>query len=144
MSKEHQEGYAGKHPESARLDEEVASALKKVVENGRITCAAAHGVAKDLGRSPTDIGMALDLMDVRLMRCQLGLFGYTPEKRIVTKANQWDAQLEKDIREALKDGRLPCADAWAIARRRKVPRLTVANVCEALDIKIRPCQLGAF
>ena len=144
MSKEHQEGYAGKHPESARLDEEVASALRKVMENGRITCAAAHGVAKDLGRSPTDIGMALDLMEGRLKRCQLGLFGYSPEKRIVTKANQWDAQLEKDIREALKDGRLPCADAWSIARRRKVPRLTVANVCEALDIKVRPCQLGAF
>ena len=144
MSKEHQEGYAGKHPESAHLEEKVASALSKVVENGRITCAAAHGVAKDLGRSPADIGMALDLMEVRLLRCQLGLFGYTPEKRIVTKPNQWDAKLEKDIREALKEGHLPCADAWAIARRRKVPRLTVANVCEALDIKIRPCQLGAF
>jgi hypothetical protein len=67
-----------------------------------------------------------------------------PEKRIVAKADRWDATLEKDIREALQDGRLPCAEAWAIARRRKVPRLTVANVCEALDIKIRPCQLGAF
>ncbi|MCB2167832.1 MAG: hypothetical protein KQI78_09230 [Deltaproteobacteria bacterium] len=144
MSKEHQEGYAGKHPESAHLEEKVASALRKAVENGRITCATAHGVAKDLGLSPADIGMALDLMEVRLLRCQLGLFGYTPEKRIVTKPNQWDAQLEKDIREALKEGRLPCADAWAIARRRKVPRLTVANVCEALEIKIRPCQLGAF
>ena len=121
MSKEHQEGYAGKHPESAHLEEKVASALNKAVENGRITCAAAHGVAKDLGGCRIDKEMALDLMEDRLLRCQLGLFGYTPEKRIVTKPNQWDAQLEKDIREALKEGRLPCADAWAIARRRKVP-----------------------
>lgn len=144
MSKEHQEGYAGKHPEAALLEEKVASALRKKMKNGRITCAAAHGVAKALERSPSDIGMAIDLMDARLMRCQLGLFGYMPEKRIVAKADRWDATLEKDIREALQDGRLPCTEAWAIARRLKVPRLTVANVCEALDIKIRPCQLGAF
>ena len=95
MSKEHQEGYAGKHPESAVLEENVASALRKAVENGRISCAAAHGVAKDLGQSPADIGMALDLMEVRLIRCQLGLFGYTPEKRIVKKPNQWDARWKK-------------------------------------------------
>jgi hypothetical protein len=144
MSKEHQEGYAGKHPESAVLEETVATALKEEIKDGRISCAAAHGVAKTIDISPADIGMALDLMEVRLMRCQLGLFGYTPEKRIVKKADQWDAALEKEIRQALQDGRLPCADAWSIARQQGISRLAVGNVCEALGIKVRPCQLGAF
>ena len=88
--------------------------------------------------------MALDLMDVRLTRCQLGLFGYTPQKRIVKPAATWDPALEEDIRKALRDGRLPCEAAWAIARRHGLPRLDVGNVCEALGIKVRPCQLGAF
>lgn len=144
MSKEHQEGYAGKHPNSVVLEENVAAALGKAIKDGRISCAAAHDVAKKLALSPADIGMALDLMEVRLIRCQLGLFGYTPEKRIVKKADQWEAALEKEIRQALQDGRLSCAEAWSIARRRGISRLEVANVCEALALKVRPCQLGAF
>lgn len=144
MSHDHHEGYAGKHPASSVLEEDVAGALREKIKDGRISCAAAHGVAQKLGREPAAIGKTLDLMDVRLMRCQLGLFGYTPENRIVRKADQWDASLEKDIRGALENGRLPCFAAWAIARRRGVTRLDIANVCEALGIKVKPCQLGAF
>jgi hypothetical protein len=144
MSKPHQEGYARKHPSSAVLEERLAAALKAKIKDGHISCAAAHGVAERLACSPADIGQALDLMEARLARCQLGLFGYHPEKRIVTKADQWDAGLEREIRAALKNGRLPCIDAWAIADRRQVSRLMVAKVCEALAIKVRPCQLGAF
>jgi len=144
MSKSHQEGYARKHPASTVLDESLATALKEKVKGGRISCAAAHGVAERRACSPADVGRALDLMEVRLSRCQLGLFGYQPQNRIVKKADQWDDGLEKEIRAALQDGRLPCIDAWAIADRRPISRLAVANVCEALGIKIRPCQLGAF
>jgi hypothetical protein len=144
MSKSHQEGYASKHPASAVLDEGLATALKAKAKDGHISCAAAHGVAEGQACPPAEVGRALDLMEVRLARCQLGLFGYQPQKRIVKKADQWDDGLEKEIRAALRDGRLPCIDAWAIADRRKIPRLAVANVCEALGIKIRPCQLGAF
>ncbi len=144
MSKEHREGYAGKHPESIVLNETVAAALKEDIKDGQISCAAAHKVAKTIASAPKDIGVALDLMEVRLVHCQLGLFGYTPEKRIVKKADQWDEALEREIRQALRDDRLPCADAWSIASRQGVSRAAVANVCEALGIKVRPCQLGAF
>ncbi|MGD9332432.1 MAG: hypothetical protein PVJ53_14055 [Desulfobacterales bacterium] len=144
MSKSRQSGYAGKHPESTILDERLAAALKDQVTDGRISCAAAHAVAQTLARRPEDIGQALDLMEIRLIHCQLGLFGYQPQKRIVTKAKQWDDALESSIRDALQNGRLSCADAWSIARRQKMPRLKVAGICEALEIKIKPCQLGAF
>lgn len=144
MSKSHQDGFASKHPPSAVLEARLAAALREKVKDGHISCAAAHGVAESLGHPPAEIGRAIDLMEVRLSRCQLGLFGYTPEKRIVQKADDWDAEMEADIRAALRDGRLPCAAAWAIADRRRASRLAVANVCEALGIKIRPCQLGAF
>jgi len=144
MSKSPREGYASKHPSSAVLEERLATALEKKIRDGHISCAAAHSVAERLACAPADIGQSLDLMEVRLSRCQLGLFGYHPEKRIVKKADKWDHELEADIRAALTDGRLPCQEAWAIAHRRQVSRLAVANVCEALGIKVRPCQLGAF
>ena len=144
MSKPPGASYASKHPASAVLEARLAAALKEKIKDGHISCAAAHGVAERLACSPADIGQALDLMEVRLSRCQLGLFGYHPENRIVKKADEWDAGLEADIRAALRDGRLPCQDAWAIARRWQVSRQSVANVCEALAIKVRPCQLGAF
>ena len=144
MSKHNREGYAGKHPQSTVLDETVVDALKGEIKDGQISCAAAHEVAKQLERPPAAIGVALDLMEVRLSRCQLGLFGYKPDKRIVKNIDHWGISLEKDIRAALVDSRLPCIEAWSIARRQNVSRLTVANVCESLGIKIRPCQLGAF
>lgn len=143
MSNNQGEGYAGKHPQAA-LDATVAESLRQEIKNGRISCAAAHRVARNLERPPAEIGVALDLMEVRLMRCQLGLFGYSPEKSIAKAAGEWDPALEKDIRDALQEGRLSCAAAWAIAHRHGMSRLGVANVCEALAIKVRPCQLGAF
>ena len=144
MSKDHHDGYASKHPETSALDETVSGALQAKSKNGQLSCAAAHGVAKDLDRDPASIGMALDLMEIRLTKCQMGLFGYSPDKRIVTKADQWEASLEADIRAALHAGRLPCIKAWALADRHGLSRLELANVCEALGIKIKPCQLGAF
>jgi hypothetical protein len=144
MSHPSKEGFAGKHPESAVLERELAEALQQEIRDRCISCAAAHRVAEGLSRSPAEIGLALDLMEVRLTRCQLGLFGYTPQKRIVKAADQWHPSLENDIRNALRDDRLPCLVAWTIADRRGLSRLEVANVCEALGIKVRPCQLGAF
>jgi hypothetical protein len=144
MSGKSNGGYADKHPRSAELEKALAEALQEEIREGKISCAAAHRVAKRMGRSPSEIGLALDLMEVRLTRCQLGLFGYSPQKRIVTAAAEWKPALEDDIRKVLRNGRLPCDAAWSIARRHGLSRLEVANVCEALGIKVRPCQLGAF
>jgi len=48
------------------------------------------------------------------------------------------------IRAALVDRRLPCASAWDIAKTFGVRKMVVSAACEALGIKIKPCQLGAF
>jgi hypothetical protein len=44
----------------------------------------------------------------------------------------------------LVDGRLPCAEAWRIADERNLKKMDVSSAVEALEIKIKPCQLGAF
>jgi hypothetical protein len=81
---------------------------------------------------------------VRLARCQLGLFGYGDPKRIVHPAEQVAPELEQAIHEGLVEGRLPCAEAWAIAARFGLSKLEVANAAEKLEIRIEQCQLGAF
>ena len=74
----------------------------------------------------------------------MGLFGYSPKKKIVQPAKEIAPDLKQAINDALSDGRLPCAAAWAIAKQINLPRMKVSAACEALKIKIKPCQLGAF
>ncbi len=91
-----------------------------------------------------EVGRTLDLLEIRISRCQLGLFGYAAEGKIVRRENPVIPELEKAIRSRLSDSRLPCAAAWEIAAEWKIPRMKIASACEELKIKIKPCQLGAF
>jgi hypothetical protein len=91
-----------------------------------------------------EVGVAIDLMDIQLERCQLGLFGYGEKKLIVKPAENVPSDLEKAIRDALAGGRLPCAAAWRIAEAFGIAKTDVSSACEALKIKVKPCQLGAF
>jgi hypothetical protein len=136
-------GYADKH-EDTTLDAELAQALEKMGDAEGVSCEAAHEVADRLHRSAREAGRAMDLMNLRICRCQLGLFGYTPRKRIVRPATTVDPTLSGEIQAALENGRLACRRAWDLAARCGTTRLAVAETCEALKIKIAHCQLGAF
>jgi hypothetical protein len=90
------------------------------------------------------VGKTADLLEIMLVKCQLGLFGYSPEKKIVKPQTPENQNLESIIRDSLVDGKLSCERAWEISRSLDVPKMTVSAVCEHLKIKIAPCQLGAF
>jgi len=126
------------------LDEKTVEAVQQRAKDGRLGCADAFQIAGDLAVSPSMVGRAADALDVRLARCQLGLFGYGERKRIIVPAESVTADLEQAIREGLILGRLPCAVAWAIAVRFGIPRLEVASAAEKLGISLGQCQLGAF
>jgi len=113
-------------------------------EEGRLACAAAFSIADGMLVAPALVGKVADEAKIRLSRCQLGLFGYYPEKRIVTPAPAVAPALESAIRGALIDGRLECAAAWEIAKSLEVAKMDVSCACEALGIRIKSCQLGAF
>ena len=135
--------YSMKHP-SNKLNDEIAHAIEKKVLDGEITCADAEGIAGTLNTPMGEIGVAIDLMEIRISKCQLGLFGYKPEKMIVTPADNVPAELEKAIRDIMVNGRLPCTASWEIAEKFNMPKIDVSSACETLKIKIKPCQLGAF
>ena len=75
-----------KHPPGTRPDPTLATAVQKAVKNGRMTCTAAHSLASELAVAPSEIGRTLDLLDYRIIECQMGLFGYSPVKKIVQPA----------------------------------------------------------
>lgn len=136
--------YAAKHGTRINVPDDLARHLRRAAQDGEIDCESAHTLAARLHLPPTEIGRAMDLLELRIVRCQMGLFGYTPRKRIVTPADKVAVEIEAQIRAALQDGRLPCAAAWTLADSRGMTRLELANLCEALKIKICACQLGAF
>lgn len=129
---------------AADIDPALREALLKQSQNGHVACAVAFDIAATLKRPAAELGHAMDRSGLRIVKCQLGLFGYAPEKKIVQPADAVHPDLEAAIRAQLENDRLSCRKAWQIAQALAVPKMKVSAACEALRIKIKPCQLGAF
>lgn len=143
MGHEDKGHYAQKHT-SASLDPMISEKLKAASQQGQITCFDAHRAAKDLGVSPSQIGVQTDLLELRISQCQLGLFGYSPEKKKLDPELKMSNQLNQALDDASEDGRISCSRGWEIARALKCSRLELGSACEIKSIRIKPCQLGAF
>jgi len=143
MTHEDTGNYAAKR-RGAALNETIAARIKEKISESRISCAEAHSIAAELNVSPEDVGTAIDLLEVRIIKCQLGLFGYGKEKNIPALPDKINPDIELTIKSSLVDNRLPCSTAWGIAKKFKVSKPVISAVCEAMKIKIAPCQLGAF
>jgi len=136
--------YSKKHGSGEKPDPAVAKAVTEAAEAGKIACAQVFEIASKTGVSPSEAGKTVDLLKIRLVKCQLGLFGYTPDKSIVKPAEEVSPELEASIQSRLANGRLPCIAAWELAKEFDLKKLDVSSAAEALGIKIKPCQLGAF
>lgn len=141
----HDEGnYQAKHGDQAPPARAVMDAVKAAAVDNRITCVAAFGIIEGLSATPADAGCAADLLGLKISKCQLGLFGYGKGVKLVKPEESVTADLEREIRSRLVDGRITCNDLWIIADGRNMPRLKAAGACEKLGIRISACQLGAF
>ena len=136
--------FSEKHGSEAKADPAIKEKIEIKAKNGQVTCAAAFQIAEGLKVSPAEVGKTMDLLDIKLIKCQLGLFGYESGQKEVTPKSPESPQMEETIQSALVNGKLSCRAAWDIANRFNVPKLDVSAACEALGIKIKPCQLGAF
>lgn len=136
--------FTQKHGPDAKPDTSIKDQILKLTKNDEIPCTVAFEIADYLQVSPAAVGKTADLINFKLTKCQLGLFGYQPRKKIVQPRNNIKADLKTAITDALDQGRLSCARAWDIASRLGVGKMTVSGGCEAMGIKIKNCQLGAF
>jgi len=136
--------YGKKYPSDKKPLPELLEAVKSRAQEGTMPCAVAFEVAEQLNVEPSEVGFTLDHLGIKIIKCQLGLFGYKPKKAIVEPADKVPYSLERAINERLKHGRLYCKDAWAIAAEQGLRKMQVSAACETLGIKISNCQLGAF
>jgi len=107
-------------------------------------CALAHKAGKDLNISPREIGVQTDLLEYQISGCQLGLFGYSDGEKRFDPGIDITPELNEQLENVNKDGRISCLKCWDIAKKLKIKRLDVGSACEKKNIRIKPCQLGAF
>lgn len=129
---------------SEQLDPSIKESILKHAANGRLSCAIAFEMAKKLEITVQEVGNYADCLDIKLVKCQLGLFGYQPEKKITKPIQPVTQELKNAINDELVNGRLACENAWDIASRLKTGKMKVSSACEVFEIKITKCQLGAF
>ena len=120
--------------------------LEGIAKENRVGCAAALAAAGNCGATPAEIGDLLDEMGLRIDTCQLGLFGYGPGKQ---KRIQVPDEIPAGVGAWVTDcangkGHTTCAEIFAYAKAHGTPRGLLAGACEAMGLKIRSCQLGAF
>ena len=132
------------NPDPVEDTSHIQQAISQQAVNQKLGCGMAFEIAAKLNVSPKAIGRALDQMDCRITHCQLGLFGYSPEKKIVTPDKDIDPGLKTAMEAVAEGGRLSCLNAWDIAAKLRIPKIAVSNACEGLGLRIKPCQLGAF
>ncbi len=143
MTHEDRGHYAKKHQGKA-IDENISKKILSLAENKNLTCAAAHRIAKDLDIPPGDIGIQTDLMEFRITKCQLGLFGYFPEPKKINPDIEISEDLTAALAKTINDNRISCRQCWEIAHSLKIKKVDLGSACEKKDIKIKFCQLGAF
>jgi len=136
--------FAKKHQGKAQINNIIKSEILKRNKDGELPCLIAFQIADSLQVAPSEVGRTVDLLNFRLTKCQLGLYGYKPQKKIVKAKEPEDRNLKKAIQDSLVEERLSCINAWEIAFRFNVHKMIVSSVCEAMNIKIIKCQLGAF
>ncbi|MFC1857864.1 hypothetical protein ACFL9U_07505 [Thermodesulfobacteriota bacterium] len=144
MGSEKEKHFAEKHGPDAKPNKMIQEMVAKHAKENTLACAVAFEIVKELGVSANEVGKTLDLLNVKLAKCQLGLFGYSPDKKIVKPKDEMNSELKEALQESLIEGRLPCQKAWDLASRFNVPKMNISGNCEAMGIKIKPCQLGAF
>jgi DNA-binding CsgD family transcriptional regulator len=136
--------FSTKHGPDETPDTLIKNEILKQTKNEKVPCAVAFEIAKALQISPDTVGKTADVMNFKLTKCQLGLFGYQPQKKIVKPQDIIKADVKDAISDALVRRRLSCKRAWDIASRLNVSKMTVSGACETMGVKIKDCQLGAF
>ncbi|MEE8593927.1 MAG: hypothetical protein V3T03_07370 [Candidatus Bipolaricaulota bacterium] len=125
---------------------ELSTQLTAYLVSERLPCVVAFHAANELGVTARELSTVANDADVRISRCQLGLFGFEEfgEKRF----SGCVAVIPSELRDALTEGStskaIPCLAAWRIADDLAIPRILVGVAANEMGIRITHCQLGCF
>lgn len=144
MSREHEGDYASKHQQNEEINPEIAEKIYQLQRDKTLGCGTAHLIAKQLNVEPIEVGKTMDLMEIKIEYCLLGLFGW-PNKRIFAQKD-FDVphDVETKLLEQSDNGKISCKNVWELADTYNLTKLQMAQLCDKNNIKVSPCQLGAF
>ncbi len=139
--------YAAKHPPHTTPNVRIAEAIRQKSSDGKLACATGEKISKELRVSIAEVGVAADLLEMKIKECQLGLFGWGKKPshgKDIQAADSVSPEINSALEKAAVNGVVACATLWTIADRLGVNRKIVSTACETLGLKIRSCQLGTF
>lgn len=144
MSEKKRKPFSRKHDPNLHPDPSIENEIKKRDAGREVSCALAFEIAEGMGVNPEDVGRTADMLDIPLIKCQLGLFGYKPDNKIIRAEDTTNMELKYAVIGSSDNSRLSCEKAWQIADQFNISKLMVGNMCQANRIKIKDCRLGAF
>ena len=147
MTHEYAGKYALKHPPGTKPNERIAKAIREKSPGGELACGVAERISKELKVDLSEVGITADLLEMKIKKCQLGLFGWGKKPnhgKDIHAADSVSVEMKSALEEVAENGGVTCAAAWAIADRLGTGRKAVSAACDTLGLKIRACQLGAF
>ena len=106
MTREQGPKFSEKHGADTEMNPVVQQKVEDKSKDNEISCAVAFQIAAEVRATPTDVGKGIDLLDIRLVKCQLGLFGYGPGKKAVKPKPPQSPDLEEAIRTALAEKKI--------------------------------------
>ena len=86
MTRKETGSFRMKHPPDRQVTPAITEAVRNRQRNNELSCAQAERIAGQQQVDLAEIGVALDLLEVRIGKCQLGLFGYEPASKAVAPA----------------------------------------------------------
>jgi len=130
------------------MDEQLHQAMLDRLKDGQLPCSQAHTIAQILDVEPLTVGLAATEADIRISRCQLGLFGYGPKAegkhKIVQPMDNVPERLAARLRAASESDGITCAAIWEIADDLGFTRLEASSAVEAMGLRVSRCQLACF
>jgi hypothetical protein len=147
MTHEDEGKYSAKHRSGTTINEQIARMVREKSPGGKIACVTCEKISKELEVEISEVGITADLLEIKIKKCQLGLFGYGKKPnhgKEIQAADSVSDEMKCAIEEAAENGKVTCAALWTIADRLGTKRKEVSAACETLKLKIRECQLGTF
>jgi hypothetical protein len=130
------------------MDKQLHQAMLENLVDGQLPCNQAHAIAENLDIEPLQVGFAANETDIRISRCQLGLFGYGPKAegkhKIVHPMDDVPERLAARLRAGANRDSITCNAVWAVADKLGYKRIEASSAVEAMGLKVSRCQLGCF
>jgi hypothetical protein len=139
--------YAAKHSPGTTLNEQIAKAIQEKSPGDVLACGTCEKISKDLEVEISEVGITADLLEIKINKCQLGLFGWGEKPnhgQDIQAANSVSLEMKSALEKAAENGVITCAALWRIAGQIGARRKALSAACDTLKLKIRACQLGVF